>query len=137
MTTRRLFVQIVPAASCAGLLVACSDKAPPSAPVAASTAPSPAPVAPPTPAAAPPSAAPVATGPMVDEKDATALALGYVADASRVDKAKYPKFADGQLCSNCVLYQGVSGSAAGPCPLFAGKQVAASGWCVSYARKAA
>lgn len=137
MTTRRLFVQIVPAASCAGLLVACSDKAKPPAPVAVTPAPTPAPVAATTPAAAPPSTAPVATGPMLDEKDPTALALGYVADASRVDKAKYPKFADGQLCSNCVLYQGVPGSAAGPCPLFAGKQVAAAGWCASYARKAA
>ena len=72
---------------------------------------------------------------MLDEKDPTAAALGYVADASRVDKVKYPKFAEGQACSNCVLYQGAAGSEAGPCPLFAGKQVAAKGWCASYAKK--
>ena len=72
---------------------------------------------------------------MLDEKDATAVALGYVADASRVDKVKYTKFADGQACGNCALYQGVGGAASGMCPLFAGKQVSAQGWCASYAKK--
>ena len=73
---------------------------------------------------------------MLDEKDATAAALGYVADASRVDKVKYTKYADGQACSNCALYQGAGGAASGLCPLFAGKQVLAQAWCASYARKA-
>ena len=39
---------------------------------------------------------------MVDEKDAQAVALGYVADAKRVDAKKLPKFASGQNCANCV-----------------------------------
>ena len=99
MTSRRLFVQIVPI-SCAGLLVACSDKAPPPAPVAVAPAPvpaaAPAPAPAPAPAAAPPAAPAAAAGPMVDEKDAVAVALGYVAEASRVDKVKYTQFAVGQ-----------------------------------------
>ena len=73
---------------------------------------------------------------MVDEKDAQAAGLGYKADATKVDKAKAPKYAAGQNCSNCALYQGKPGSAAGGCPLFAGKQVAAKGWCTAYAKKA-
>ena len=61
---------------------------------------------------------------MVDEKDPQAAALGYVADAKRVDTKKYPKFAAGQNCASCALYQGKAGDKAGGCPLFAGKQVA-------------
>lgn len=33
---------------------------------------------------------------LLDEKDPQAMALGYVADAKRVDTKKYPKFAAGQ-----------------------------------------
>ncbi len=72
----------------------------------------------------------------VDEKDAQAAALGYVAEAKRVDAKKYPKFATGQNCANCALYQGKAGDKAGGCPLFAGKQVAAAGWCSAWAKKA-
>ena len=68
---------------------------------------------------------------MVAETDPQAAALGYKADASKVDKAKYAKYAAPQACSNCALYQG----AAGGCALFAGKQVAAKGWCSAYAKK--
>ncbi|MEY4268395.1 MAG: hypothetical protein RIS90_2930 [Pseudomonadota bacterium] len=78
----------------------------------------------------------VAQGAMLAESDAQAAALGYKADASKVDKAKFPKFASGQLCSNCALYQGKATDAAGGCPLFAGKQVAGKGWCSAYAKKA-
>lgn len=73
---------------------------------------------------------------MLVETDAQAKALGYVADATKADKVKFPKFAAGQNCANCALYQGKAGAAAGPCPLFAGKQVAAKGWCSAYAKKA-
>ena len=78
----------------------------------------------------------MAQGAMVAESDAQAAALGYKADASKVDKAKLPKFATGQVCSNCALYQGKAADAAGGCPLFAGKQVAGKGWCSAYAKKA-
>jgi hypothetical protein len=76
-----------------------------------------------------------AQAPMVSEKDAQAVSLGYVADATKVDKAKYKTYAAGQLCSNCALYQGKPTDAAGGCPLFAGKQVAGKGWCSAYAKK--
>ncbi|NMM12037.1 MAG: iron permease [Rhodoferax sp.] len=78
----------------------------------------------------------MAQGAMVAETDAQATALGYKADATKADKVKFPKFAAGQNCANCALYQGKAGAAAGPCPLFAGKQVAAKGWCSAYAKKA-
>ena len=71
----------------------------------------------------------------LSEKDPQAVALGYVSDATKVDTKKYPKYAAGQACSNCALYQGKEGDAAGNCPLFAGKQVAAKGWCSAWAKK--
>ncbi|OGA96202.1 MAG: hypothetical protein A3E79_13700 [Burkholderiales bacterium RIFCSPHIGHO2_12_FULL_61_11] len=73
---------------------------------------------------------------MVAESDAQAITLGYKADTSKVDKAKYPKHAADQSCANCALYQGKAGAASGLCPLFAGKQVAAKGWCSAWAKKA-
>ena len=72
----------------------------------------------------------------VDPKDPQAAALGYVADATKADKAKYPRYAAGQDCLTCQLYQGKPGDASGPCPLFAGKTVAAKGWCSAFAKKA-
>ncbi len=77
-----------------------------------------------------------AQGAMVAEADAQAAALGYKADASKADKAKFPKYAADQKCSNCALFQGKAADAAGPCPLFAGKQVTAKGWCSAWAKKA-
>lgn len=73
---------------------------------------------------------------MVDEKDPQAAGLGYHADASKIDKAKTPKFAAGSNCGNCALYQGKAGAASGACPLFAGKQVSAKAWCTAWAKKA-
>ena len=150
MTTRRQIIRIAPAlplmtaAGATALLAACGEKKPVeiAAPAAAPTpapaaAPAPTPAEPPVAAAAPPSPAAAATGPMVDEKDAAAVGLGYVAEASKVDKTKYAQYVSGSACSNCALYQGAAGSAQGGCPLFAGKQVAAKGWCSAYAKKAA
>lgn len=85
-------------------------------------------------------AAPIAfaqKSPMVDPKDATAVALGYVADGGKVDKAKYPKYEAAQNCNNCAIFQGKAADPAGGCPLFAGKQVAGKGWCSAWAKKAA
>lgn len=73
---------------------------------------------------------------LLDEKDAQAVGLGYVADAKRVDVKKYSKFVAGQNCINCALYQGKPADKAGGCPLFAGKQVAGAGWCSAWAKKA-
>jgi hypothetical protein len=72
---------------------------------------------------------------MVDEKDAQAAALGYVADAGKVDKAKFKNYVAGSQCGNCALFQGKADAASGPCPLFPGKQVATKGWCSAYAKK--
>ena len=77
-----------------------------------------------------------ADAPKVTESDPTAQALGYKADASKVDKAKFAKYADGQDCSNCSFYQGKAADAFAPCPMFAGKQVSAKGWCSAYNKKA-
>ena len=147
-TTRRRFIEILPLAG-AGLLAACSDKTatPPPAPAPAPAAQEPTPPAAAKPAAEPapaaaapaPAPAPVAAGgamPMVDEKDPTAVGLGYVADASRADTAKYKTYAAGSACGNCALFAGKPGDASGPCPLFAGRQVSAKGWCSAYAKKA-
>ena len=60
---------------------------------------------------------------------------GYKADAGNVDKSKQPKYAAGQLCHNCALYQGATGSASGGYPLFGRKHVAAKGWCSAWTRK--
>lgn len=72
----------------------------------------------------------------VAESDPQATALGYKADTTKVDKAKFPKHVATEMCNNCQLYQGKPADAAGPCPLFAGKQVSAKGWCSAYVKKA-
>ncbi|MES2979570.1 MAG: high-potential iron-sulfur protein [Pseudomonadota bacterium] len=150
---RRQLIQAmssVPAAQAAGLLgaasllAACGDKS-----ATTAGAPAPAPSAPP--AAAPPpvaaapapapaleAAPPAAAGtslPLVDEKDAQAVALGYVSDATRADKVKFPKYEAGQQCANCALYQGPAIAPQAPCPLYPGKAVAARAWCGSYTKK--
>ena len=72
---------------------------------------------------------------MVAETDPQAVALGYVADATKADKAKYKQYAAGQVCTNCALYQGKATDATGGCPLFGTKQVAGKGWCSAWAKK--
>ena len=76
-----------------------------------------------------------ADSPKESDTDATAQALGYKSDATKVDKAKYAKYAAGQVCGNCTFYQGTAGDAFAPCPMFGGKQVAGKGWCSAYSRK--
>ena len=82
------------------------------------------------------SAALAQTPPLVNEKDAQAVSLGYAADSTKVDAKKFPKHAATQKCSNCQLYTGAAGSKAGPCSIFPGKQVAAAGWCTAWVKKA-
>jgi hypothetical protein len=149
MTTRRNLIQsisafpLIASASAATLLAACGDKKPaelaaPAPAPAPAVAPAPAPVAaaPAAPASPAPATAATAPGPLVDEKDPQAAALGYVAAASKADKAKFPKYADGQACSNCALYQGGTAEQGG-CPLYPGKQVLSKAWCSAYNKKAA
>jgi hypothetical protein len=73
--------------------------------------------------------------PMVSESDPMAVSLGYKANASSVDKAKFPQYVAGSSCSSCALFQGAAGASSGPCAIFAGKAVSAQGWCASYAKK--
>jgi len=77
-----------------------------------------------------------AAGAQLDENDPTAQSLGYKNDATKADKAKYPKYAAGQACVNCQVYQGKPGEAWGPCPIFPNKVVNAKGWCSAYIKKA-
>jgi len=73
---------------------------------------------------------------LVGEKDPQAVALGYVADATKADTAKFKTYAAGQTCGNCALFQGKATDADGGCPLFPGKKVATKGWCSAWAKKA-
>ncbi len=73
---------------------------------------------------------------LVNEKDAQAAALGYVADTTKVDAKKFPKHAAAQMCSNCQVYAGKPADPAGPCAIFPGKLVAGKGWCSAYVKKA-
>ena len=130
--SRRRFIAIIPFAG-AAVLAACSKEPEPPPPAAVQPTPLPPPAVEP-----PPAPAPAATSglPMVDEADAQALALGYVAEATRADSVKFKSYIVGSQCSNCALYTGQAGDAAGGCPLFPGKQVAAVGWCSSWVKKA-
>lgn len=73
---------------------------------------------------------------MLDEKSPQASTLGYVADAKRADAKKFPKYAAGQACHNCSLFQGKAADKPGGCTLFPGKQVAPGGWCSAWTKKA-
>lgn len=77
-----------------------------------------------------------ADAPKLTESDPTAQALGYKADATKVDKTKYAKYAAGQTCSNCQFYQGKPADPYAPCAMFGGKQVSGKGWCSAYNKKA-
>jgi hypothetical protein len=77
-----------------------------------------------------------AQGAVLADSDPQAVALGYKSDGTKTDKAKFPKYAAGQHCGTCALFQGKAGDKAGPCPLYPGKQVSINGWCSGYAKKA-
>ena len=72
----------------------------------------------------------------VTENDPQATALGYKADTTKVDKAKFPKHDPSQMCHGCQLFQGKVNDATGPCQLFAGKTVQGKGWCSAWVKKA-
>jgi hypothetical protein len=71
----------------------------------------------------------------VDPAEPQAVALGYVSDATKANKAKYPQYAAGQDCATCMQYQGKAGDATGGCTLFGGRSVAAKGWCSAWVKK--
>jgi hypothetical protein len=61
--------------------------------------------------------------------NATAKALAYTADATKV---KHASFKPGSNCANCQFFT----AATGGCTLFPGFSVAAAGWCTAWAKKA-
>ena len=142
-TNRRHFIGHVPFLGIA-LLAACSPKTEPATtPAATPPAPPLSPTPPPVPASAevmapktPPDSSATVLIPMVDEKDAQAVSLGYVADNVRVDKVKFRTHIAGSQCSGCSLYLGKAGDADGGCPLFQGTKVSAYGRCSAWAKKA-
>ena len=73
---------------------------------------------------------------LVKEDDPTAVALGYVADAARIDGKKQSVYVAGSSCGTCTLYQGKAGDVSAACLIFGGKQVAAKGWCTGWSKKA-
>lgn len=90
-------------------------------------------------------AAPVAAlasesgAPLVDESDPSAVALGYVHDATKADVSRFPKrtgdAGSRQFCHNCSLYQAAGETGEGPCSIFPGKSVKAAGWCNAWVPK--
>jgi hypothetical protein len=157
---RRVFLKMVGGSAVILPLVglsACSKDAPPAAaaPTAAppAAAPEPAPVAAAAPAAepapaatAPDAAAPDAAAqpapaapagelPRLEESATLAVALGYRHDATQADKAKYPRYAAGQMCKGCIQWKGTATDAWAGCGIFPGKLVNANGWCSTYLPK--
>ena len=133
--SRRSFLRLVPACGIVAL-GACSKSPEPVAKPAAVPPPvAPAPVATP-PAPAPQAGMPAAGSALLGEQDPQALALGYVADAGRVDKSRFKTFVAGSSCDGCSQYTGKSGDAAGGCRIFPARNVAAAGWCTAWAKTA-
>ncbi|MGE5865660.1 MAG: high-potential iron-sulfur protein [Rhizobacter sp.] len=81
-----------------------------------------------TAAAAPPARKPAPPRPL-REDDPHAVAVGYVEDAARVDRKRYPKFTPDQDCARCDLYKAPVDAPWGPCTVFPGQLVAGRGWC--------
>jgi hypothetical protein len=75
--------------------------------------------------------------PALDPKDPTAVALGFVTDATKVDATANPTYKPNQKCSTCAQYLGKAGDASAGCNIFAGKSVPAGGWCKVWAAKPA
>jgi hypothetical protein len=72
----------------------------------------------------------------LSETDPAAAALGYKADATKVDVKKFRNYIKGSQCAGCQLYAGKPSDAAAPCAIFGGKLVAGKGWCAAWAKKA-
>jgi len=71
----------------------------------------------------------------VTEADPTATALGYKADASKVDTAKFKQFVKGSSCATCNFYKSTSATE-GTCAALGARLVTSKGWCSAYVKKA-
>lgn len=76
----------------------------------------------------------------VTEDEPLAQAMGYSADASKVDTAKFPKRAGEagaqQFCNNCALFAGEADAETAPCSIFQNRLVRGAGWCNAWVAKA-
>jgi hypothetical protein len=75
--------------------------------------------------------------PLLDPKDPTASALGFVTDATKVNAAANPTYKPTQRCGTCAQFQGKPGDTTGGCNIFAGHSVPVGGWCKVWAQKPA
>lgn len=67
--------------------------------------------------------------PPLDPKEPTAITLGFINDAAKLDAAANPMYTAGQTCANCEQFTGKPSDARAGCILFPGKSVPAAGWC--------
>lgn len=139
---RRRFLKLVGGGAVLVPLASLSACGADEAPAAKDTAAAPSTAPAPAPESSPPAAETAGEGaaegggmPKLEENDPQAEALAYRHDAANVDPAKNPRYKDGQLCSNCILYQGKEGDQWGGCSIFPGRLVNADGWCNVYAPK--
>ena len=80
---------------------------------------------------------PHAQATMLLETNPQASTLGYRADASKIESARFPKYAPGQKCAQCQLFRAREQDAAvGSCAIYPGKLVSAEGWCNAFVRMA-
>jgi hypothetical protein len=70
--------------------------------------------------------------PHLAETEPRALALGYVEDAARADRKKFPKYTPGQTCFGCELYVAPATQAWATCSVFPKRLVAGPGWCDAF-----
>lgn len=89
----------------------------------------------PTEAMTKPAAATGGELPRLDPDDPQARALAYTHDASTVEQAAHPRYAPGQVCRNCALFQGDATAQWAGCSIFIGRAVNAGGWCSAYVAK--
>ena len=69
--------------------------------------------------------------------DASAKALGYTDDASKISAKAEPAFKAGSHCASCQLFQAAQAKGGyAPCAVFPGKLVSQNGWCRSSMAKA-
>ena len=73
--------------------------------------------------------------PPLDTKDATASALGYVEDTTKVDDKANPTHKNDQRCDTCAQFKANAGESRGTCNIFPGKTVANNGWCKTWSKK--
>jgi hypothetical protein len=70
------------------------------------------------------------------ESSSQAIALGYVSEASKLDRAKSPTYSVGQACGTCVLARPHQEPSQLRCALVPLNTVSRTGWCKAWVAKA-